>query len=294
MELKKNTDNIFIKDNKYSFINRKIKEKDIKLKNNINNKKKIIINPHKIQKYRNKLNIKFNFQKISLNLPLNTLPNDIKEKSYNSILSKIKHINKKTKETEKMKEHYIVKEIFEPKKIKIYAINPNDTNKKCNFNDELPSKKLYNHGHENKIFIKNKLNHKIEFKSVSEKFNDRNEGHHLHIHSENNKKNKILNKLLKEEFNINNKTIYYNYDKIIKKYSNNKNIDNNNQESIFNIINIKDFGTYEKIYKNKHFNSIIVPKFHRQNIIYKRRYKSKDNNDGINECNKNIFPIIKK
>jgi hypothetical protein len=294
MEFKKNTNNIFIKDNKDSFINRKIKEKNIKLKYNIINKRKIIINPHKIQKYRNKLNIKFNFQKISLNLPLNTLPNDIKEKSYNSILSKIKHINKKTKEFEKKKEHYIVKEIFEPTKIKNYAINPNDTNKKFNFNDELPSKKLYNHGYENKIFIKNKLSNKIEFKNISKKCNDRNKSHQLHIHSENNKKNKILNKLLKEEFNINNKTIYYNYDKIIKKYSKNQNIDNNNQESIFNIINIKDFGMNEKIYKNKHFNSIIVPKFHLQNIIYKRRYKSKDNNDESNKCNKNIFPIIKK
>ena len=226
MELKKNTDNIFIKDNKYSFINRKIKEKDIKLKNNIINKRKIILNPNKMQKLRNKLNIKFNFQKISINLPLNTLPNDIKEKSYNSILSKIKYINKKTKQKEIKKENYIVKEIFEPMKIKIYAINPNDANKKYNFNDELPSKKLYYHGRENNILIKNKLNNKIEFKNISKIFNVRSKSHQLHIHSENNKNNKMLNKLLKEEFNINNKTIYYNYDKVIKKYSRQKNVDN--------------------------------------------------------------------
>ena len=67
----------------------------------------------------------------------------------------------------------------------------------------------------------------------------------------------------------------------------------NNQERIFNIINIKDFGTDEKIYKNKHFNSIPVPKFHKQNIIYNRRYKSKDNNYESKEYDKNIFPIIK-
>ena len=297
-EIKYNED-VFITENQYSSNDKNTKEKNLQLnellKNNIQQKKKNF-NLQKLQKNKNKLNIKFNFQKVTLNLPLNTLPNQTKEKPYLSILTKIKHINKSEfNENENIKKEHSIKKIFQPI-INSNQINQNNKNKKLKVYVESPTEKIYNPKNKNDIYSRNNFK-MINFKSNSKKNYEKSLSPYLFkkLENKNNNqnKNKILKKLLKEEMNIkNNNTIYFNYEKIKKNHSIKKKVDTNNKKNIFNFIDIKDFGKDKKIFNNINFNSTQVSKFSPQHFIYKRKIQSKDNTNENIEYNKNIFPII--